>query len=508
MSRSTSHTPGQLTSTLILALTQSEDQCRTIQDQAARIDRLQRENERLRQAVDHDKQTEQFTLREEVERTQEDLQSAHTRIEELEHHEQENAQLRQELDQLKQNHAGGQQSSQALDDLFQKQVEAQAEIHKLRKKLKRYKEKANGRLPEPISSPVSYLSTPELTSPRPVQHAPNAMQDAILVTSSPPRKRQRTEPEPLQEAPVNTSHLRKSLAASKKGLDKKIAAIPLLTEDGDEHVPANSLQDPPRATLQRNGSWQERLNGLLDSPTPDRAPLHRLRPGSSGSILPRPKSFAISNIQHDYEAHSEAPTARSLSRTSTPQRAQHIITNSTRSSINRSIQRPPVDKRPLRSRPPEELFIHNFKPSPRWMVDHQMSIGDYLHGRNGERLRAIASTLPHMPGPQMSDDELLLWFMGPGNEEKIANLTTVAKKNLLAEAKIKRVAEKFGKQRLDYDRDNDAPGMWNIDFPATQEEEENRRKAQEKERAEVLERYGEAMSGHGKWVFADEVDAT
>lgn len=506
------NTPAQLTSTLILALTQAESQSRTIQNQAARIERLIRENERLRQSAEQGKGNGDASLNQELEQTRRDLQIANQRIGELHNHEHENASLRQEIQKLKQPDQQRHESSQALDDLFQKQVEAQAEIYKLRKKLKRYKEKANGRLSVPISSPRSVFSTPELRSPRRVQNASTTAQEPILVTSSPPsRKRQRTEPEPLRETSVNTAHSRVSSTASKRGLDKKIAAIPLLTEDGDEHVPADQQPQqvvPP--TLSRNGSWHGRLNGLLDARTPDRAPLHRpgSRAASDTARSPR-KQFAISNMQHDLNEGPAVNAASTSARTTNSRRAPQSTTTSNAAMVSntRKKQQSFRDSTPLRQRPLEELFIHDFKPSPRWMIDHQMSIGEYMHGRNGERLRAIAATLPHMPGPRVTDDELLIWFMGPGNDAKIANLTSVARKNLLAEAKIKRVAEKFGRVRVDYDKDNNPPGMWNIDFPGTQEEEANKRKAQEKERAEIMERYAEAKSGHGKWIFADEHDA-
>ena len=63
----------------------------------------------------------------------------------------------------------------------------------------------------------------------------------------------------------------------------------------------------------------------------------------------------------------------------------------------------------------------------------------------------------------------------------------------------------FGKQRADYDLENDPPGFWGMDFPGTQEEEENRKLAAEKAKAEVRRRYEEAVRSSGKWIFVDEV---
>jgi len=103
-----------------------------------------------------------------------------------------------------------------------------------------------------------------------------------------------------------------------------------------------------------------------------------------------------------------------------------------------------------------------------------------------------------------TDHELLLDLLGPASEGRIAKLTPAARNNLLLEARTKRVAQAYAKQRQDYDKDKDVPGFWMADMPGTQEDEENRVVAKQRERDEVKRRYEDAMRGGGRWVFADE----
>ena len=58
--------------------------------------------------------------------------------------------------------------------------------------------------------------------------------------------------------------------------------------------------------------------------------------------------------------------------------------------------------------------------------------------------------------------------------------------------------------RQAFQRAREPPGMWEVDFPSTQEEAEMRVLADKMEREKVEERYWEASRRNGRWVFADE----
>ena len=118
-------------------------------------------------------------------------------------------------------------------------------------------------------------------------------------------------------------------------------------------------------------------------------------------------------------------------------------------------------------------------------------------------MEALAATLG--PDVMLSDDDLLMYLLGPGSEDKIRTLTRVARENLLHEAQAKRVADTYGKMHRNLHQRAQSPtGFWNADMPGTQEEEKNREEAKQRERKEVEKRCREAFKQGGKWVFADE----
>ncbi|KAK5936997.1 hypothetical protein PMZ80_010746 [Knufia obscura] len=468
--------PGELTNTLVLALSQCQDQVRTIQEQSARIERLQRENERLRKELQDAKQEQPAAPAQEPE---------------------ENV-------------------SSQVDDLFHKNVEAQAEIHKLKRKLRSYKEKANGRLGVPISSPLSLPATPFPSSPK-QNKTTSAEVHASEYEQSPPRKRTRlNDTGVLHEIPANTAHSRTSSTATSKRSDveKKVAAIPMVAEDGEDYVGTVAVKSP-KSVLNKENSVYRRLNGLLEAPSPGRAPLARPRSISPSKEPPASttrRTPAISNIKHistEVPPLSSAKAPQRSSRTLAPENtpiAKSRPTSSTgRTSLGRSFRRDPEDEEPLRARPVTRLSLQHFKPNPRWLDSHGMSYDEFLHGPNADRIKTLAETLPKVPGQDgMSDDEILLDYLGPGSEARVAALTELAKKNLLAEAKLRRTAQSFAKVRADYDREKDPPGFWSTDMPGTQEDEENKEKARKMEREEVKRRYEDAVRGQGRWIFADE----
>ncbi|KAK5089123.1 hypothetical protein LTR05_003347 [Lithohypha guttulata] len=485
------NTPGELTNTLILALSQSQEQIQTIRDQGTRLERLQRDNERLRKEVQLSRQNDaERALSNEVDRLKKELHDAKQQVHEAEQERQEVEQLRIDLvEATRHQHEPPQEQSNEIDELFQKNVEAQAEIYKLKKKLRQYKEKANGRL----------------------EHSER------IENSSPPRKRQKHRDNSLQELHVNMRHSRSSSNASKRSVvEKKIAAIPLLAEDGDDHVVEE--QNTGRTPATRKRSMHDRLDGLLAAPVASRSPLSRTSPATAqDTSTPSPLSKrppVISNIDH---TTNEVPLpSATIAReseeihadTTEANTAQPRPTISSRPS-NRSSRRPSENTEPLRSKPLDKLSSYHFKPNPRWIDTAGRTIDDYLHGRNRQRIDMIAATLPQMPGQhergeKLTDDELLLRFLGPNSEQKIAALTNIARNNLLAEARVKFVAEKFGRQRVDYDKEADPPGFWTMDMPGTQEDAENKKKAKELERAETKKKYDDAISGNGRWIFADE----
>lgn len=483
-----SGTPDELTKTLILALSQSQDQAKTIREQAKVIKQLQNENRRLSEELHQARPERDETI------------------------------VRDD-------------SSSQVEDLFQKYVEAQAETHKLKKKLKRYKEKAGTLLTTPLSSPSTAPSTSLPSSPKGIlalSGAPEVSYEECLASQSPPRKRTRLRNNVSLETPLNAAWRRStSNSTSIKRVGRlNQTAMHDLDEDQREPLQANAGTENPGGVLERQGSFHNRLDTLLTAPSPSRNVMERSVPRTLSGVSSTPSSslkrpLNISNIRH---VTSNVPTSESTrkddgltkepaSESSSDVTSRRHNLPTTHAQQNSSTTKKPKgsleDSDPLRKKPVASLSLQHFKPNPRWLDSHGVSYDEFLRGQNAKRMQVLVETLPKLPGQHeqgtsLTDEDLLREFLGPGSETKIASLTQVARANLLNEAKTKRMAQYFARQRADHDQEQNPPGFWSIDMAGTQEDETNREKAGAMEQAEVVKRYEDAVKGNGRWIFADE----
>jgi len=98
---------------------------------------------------------------------------------------------------------------------------------------------------------------------------------------------------------------------------------------------------------------------------------------------------------------------------------------------------------------------------------------------------------------------LLNDFMGD-NAYKIQHMKPEQREELLLQAKTRELSNKLGKHRHAYGRRASPPGFWRADFPTTQEHLEDKKRAKEKERDLVQQRYEQAMRPGGAYIFRDE----
>ena len=194
----------------------------------------------------------------------------------------------------------------------------------------------------------------------------------------------------------------------------------------------------------------------------------------------------------------------------------------------------PEGREPFRSRPLHRLNLSHFKVNPHANGGIGYAYKDVIRNQEqrkhlsgctrseccGSEFRAIAGTIPELSATgkqpfesdpsdgansKQSEDDLLRNFLGSGSEEKIRTLTSVARENLLLEAKTKLAADKYGKMhRHVHERPKSPPGFWRTEMPGTQEEALDRLDAKQREREEVESRYREACKEGGRWMFADE----
>ena len=454
-----------LTRILITALGCSEDLTR-------KLEQLQRENESLRHQC---QQGSDACAQVEDNETVKQLRL-------------ENQTLQEELEKLRQKP----DLSIQVGQLFKQNAEAQAEIDHLKSKIRIIQSKERKwRLKNPdISSPIISSDDADRMPCTPIAATLDTLeqtQHKALDPKSSARKRPRTQSpqpkSPLREISGNLPNGNRDSKASPKFKsrrveDKGVAAIETLAEDGEDHKISLDAPVVPSITSKPDSAAHRRLQDLLTIP----APLNHL--------ITRPTT-ADPNIS--------------------VRRPQFLLTK----------QRPavgPEDAEPFRSRPISRQNISHFKINPRYQDGQSHAFNDVVRNQEarkclpgctkpeccGGKFKAIADSLPRGP-TDVSDDELLLEFMGPGSEGKIRVLTPLARKNLVHEARARRLANSFGKMhRSAFDRPKTPPGFWGIDFMGSQEERNSREQARVQEREEVEKRYQDALKGGGRWVFADE----
>jgi hypothetical protein len=386
----------------------------------------------------------------------------------------------------------------------------------------------------------------DLSRPRPLQEIKNYERVLPRTTKSPqpPTKKRRSNDS--QEA----------------------AAIRIVAEEGEDHNRSRKKSPGKLASLaspaRSNTSAYRRLGNLLEGPSPAKPVLTKPSPRTTNLMdghllsaaastnstmkdqldnmrLTNDKSWewydSAEALLHSVDSQSpvlpeKKPPSTPLDSHKTP-KAQH---EPHRSSLPRK-RRPqdgPEDEEPFRSRPLHQLELGHFKVNPKANAGFDYAYTDVIRSRDqrkclpgctrpeccGSKFRALAGTLPKLaanetrflePDPsedassQQSDNDLLLNFLGPGSEERIQTLTSVARENLLLEAKTKIAADRYGKMhRHAHERPNSPPGFWRTEMPDTQEEIANRLDAKKREREEVERRYREALKEEGRWMFADE----
>lgn len=345
-------------------------------------------------------------------------------------------------------------------------------------------------------------------------------------------------------------------------------AISSIAEDGEHHNRSHkrTAAKLPRPTSARSTtSGYRRLDNLLEGPSPVKHVLGRPSPVTSnlmdGSLLNAAASansarkdqldavhLSENKSREWYESaedlldslHSRyPPQPKRKSADASPEghAASRIPQREPQRTFVSPQPKPPdgsEDEKPFRSRPLHELHLDHFKINPKVNAGVGYAYMDVIRNRDqrkclpgctrpeccGSKFRAVATTLPKLTpnakqflvadplddaSSQQSDHNLLVNFLGPGNEEKIRTLTSLARENLLLEAKTKIAADRYGKMhRHAHDRPKSPPGFWRTEMPETQEGEVDRLDAKTRERDEVERRYREACKEGGRWVFADE----
>jgi hypothetical protein len=192
-------------------------------------------------------------------------------------------------------------------------------------------------------------------------------------------------------------------------------------------------------------------------------------------------------------------------------------TPETRSSARKSRASPMKEQGRLREKPVTGLGVQDFKPNPEYNQGYSYAFSETVRKR-GDRmclpgctnLQCCGSTFrvfAEAQGPLSSSQEeaLLEDYLGDAyNNMQMTQMSSEERQELILQARTKKMAKESGKHREAYGRQRTPPGFWRVDFPTTQEQQEDRARAKEQEKVIVQERWLEAHRKGGKWIFRDE----
>lgn len=177
----------------------------------------------------------------------------------------------------------------------------------------------------------------------------------------------------------------------------------------------------------------------------------------------------------------------------------------------------PIPQSHLRDKPIDELRMQDFKPNPAYNGGYTHAFTETVRRREdrlclpgctdpkccGSTFRTLA--LAAAPLSSSQEDALLQDFLASAYDSfGLTQMSEAERADIVLQARTWKMATEHGKHRRTYEGRKTPPGFWRVDFPNTQEQEEDREKAVAMEQAEIRNRWLEAMRMGGRYIFADE----
>jgi len=288
---------------------------------------------------------------------------------------------------------------------------------------------------------------------------------------------------------------------------------------------AESGEAPPRGDDERASphvvrqQMNTRLRALKDLQTPTKTSPITPKSGPSGiktEQVPTPPSS--SSRARNTPARTAAKSRSKARDDPTPDRPVWTMKPSeTRSSACKIRETPSKDQGCLKDKAVTELSVHDFKPNPAYNQGYSYAFAETVRKRGdrmclpgctnaqccGSTFRALAEA--QAPLSLSQEETLLEDYLGDAyNNIQLTQMASEERQELVLQARTMRMAKESGKHREAYERRRTPPGFWRVDFPTTQEQQEDRERAKEQEKAVVQERWLEAHRKGGKWIFRDE----
>lgn len=296
-----------------------------------------------------------------------------------------------------------------------------------------------------------------------------------------------------------------------------LAGHNILAESGEpsEYID-DQLRLPPRlARAQLNERLRTRKNQTTvksSLQTPKSAPMKiKAEPISTPSM---------GSARSKHTPHTTGHKSRSKPRDDPTPGDRQIWTMKapdSRAALRKACKIAPKQQGRLRDRPHTELTIQDFKPNPAYNQGYSYAFSETVRKRGdrmclpgctnlqccGSSFRIFAEAQAPLPASQ--EEALLEDYLGEAySNMQLTQMSSEERQELVLQARTKKMAKESGKHREAYERRRTPPGFWRVDFPTTQEQQEDREKAKEMETMEVQRRWLEAQRKGGKWVFRDE----
>ncbi|KAF2633525.1 hypothetical protein BU25DRAFT_8165 [Macroventuria anomochaeta] len=289
--------------------------------------------------------------------------------------------------------------------------------------------------------------------------------------------------------PLDENELRLPPSAARARLNQRMRATK------NPQTPANRLHRTPTS-----GSPLVKQEQI---PTPPASTSRPAQTPSGSGGLRRSASNGLSNQQEDV-----VPDGRPIWSMRAPDKRP--------SAQKKNIS--PSDRQPrLREKPVKELKVHDFKPNPVYNHGYSYAFSEAVRKR-GDRMCLPGCTNPQCCGshfrrlaealellPALQEEALLEEYLGDAYSTVMSTqMSSDERAELILQARTKKMAKDAGKHRAAYERPRTPPGFWRVDFPTTQEQEDDRRRAKEQEIKTVQECWLEAQKEGGRWIFRDE----
>ena len=261
--------------------------------------------------------------------------------------------------------------------------------------------------------------------------------------------------------------------------------VAFLSEDGDYQT---SQVDSPKRKHAPSSHAQHRLDTLLEVPSP------------KPELLPKRRTPDAPPRQFDHTPQGSKPQPKTIR--SAPAKAV------TQFQRPRGLEKSPPPAQPhhepLRSRTLDKVRLEDFVVNPSY-AGSNFAFADTIRGRAQKRCLQ-GCTRPGCCGNAFrkaievgairttkTDTQVLEEYLGPNWEEVMGHYSKDKRGDLLMQARAQSLANQHGKHRQAFERRSTPPGFWRTDMPTTQEEKEDRSRAQELERQKVEERWREAL---------------